>query len=279
MSVNAKLVALTDRTLIRLMGPDWRPFLQGLITQNSETLAVGQVAYGALLTPQGRLLHDLFIWGLEDGAMLDVAAETRDALMARLSMYKLRSKVTLAAEPGCVFALFDAAEEPDPAAGWRADPRAPGLGWRAYGEAPPAADAAPADLSDYDAHRIRLGAPDLVRDQLSDKAYAVEANLDLLHGIDFAKGCFVGQETTSRMKRRGPVKTRLIPLSFDGPAPPAGTEVLAGTLRAGEVLSSGDGCALALIRLDRALDQALTVEDRPVRLDPPAWLSEALTPA
>jgi folate-binding protein YgfZ len=282
-----KLTVLADRRLIQITGPDWRGFLQGLITQNVETLDEGAVAYGALLTPQGRLLFDMFIWAEESGAVLDVAVEGRDALIARLSMYRLRSKVAITAKDGGVYALFsslrDGAGVESPA-GWRADPRLAALGWRAIGEAPPlATDAEPADLEAYHAHRIALGVPDLVRDGLSDKAYAVEADFDLLNGVDFAKGCFVGQETTSRMKRRGQLKTRLCTLSFDGPAPPPGAEVLcadgpdATVLRAGEVLSGCGGHALALMRLDRAFGRNLSVEGRTVQLAPPDWLLPALT--
>jgi len=287
MPLMTKLVVLSDRRLIQITGPDWRSFLQGLITQDVETLDNGAVAYGALLTPQGRLLFDMFIWAEVGGAVLDVAAEGRDALIARLSMYRLRSKVAIGAKAGAVFALFAGAPNPDlpaPPIGWRADPRLPALGWRAIGEAPPPAhDWEPADLEAYHAHRIGLGVPDLVRDGLSDKAYAVEADLDLLNGVDFGKGCFVGQETTSRMKRRGPVKTRLCTLHFDGPAPPPGAEVLGedsgstAALRAGEVLSGCDGHALALMRLDRAIGRHLTVEGRPVRFAPTDWLRPALT--
>ncbi len=283
-----KFAVLADRRLIQIAGPDWRSFLQGLITQDVETLESGAVAYGALLTPQGRLLFDMFIWAEADRAVLDVSAQEREALMARLSMYRLRSKVTITAPDGAVFALFDGAQAGGPTAretDWRADPRLAALGWRAIGAAaPPTGDAEPTDLEAYHAHRVELGVPDLVRDGLSDKAYAVEADLDLLNGVDFAKGCFVGQETTSRMKRRGLVKTRLCALSFEGPAPPPGAEVLcqdddaATALRAGEVLSGCDGRALALMRLDRAVGRPLSVDGRRVRLSPADWLAPALTP-
>ena len=101
---------------------------------------------------------------------------------------------------------------------------------------------------------------------------------DLLNGIDFHKGCFVGQETTSRMKRRGAIKNRMLPLDFDGPAPAFGTEVLKGELRAGEVLSGRDGSVMALLRVDR-LDGDLTVDGRPVRLRKPAWMGEDVIPS
>lgn len=113
--------------------------------------------------------------------------------------------------------------------------------------------------------------PDPTRD-VDDGTYPIEANFDLLNGIDFAKGCFVGQETTSRMKRRGEIKKRMLPLAFDGPAPTAGSEVLNGDLRAGEVLTGRDGAAMALVRLDR-LDGNLTVEGRTAKVRRPTFLT------
>ena len=261
---------LTDRAVIAVSGPDWRSFLQGLITQDVETLAEGELRYAALLTPQGRLLYDLFLFGEADGVRLDAPAPHRDALLAKLKLYRLRAKVEIAATGDVVSALFDGETAPAP---WRRDPRLPAFGWRTLGAV------CDANAGDYDAHRLRLGAPDLLRDGLSDRDYALEANLDLLNGVDFRKGCFVGQETTSRMKRRSVVKSRLVPLAFDGPPPPPGAEVLAGTLRAGEVRSGSQGRALALLRLDRAAAGGLTVDGRPVRLDPPDWLRGAVADA
>jgi folate-binding protein YgfZ len=271
---------LPERALIAISGPDWRSFLQGLITQDVESLADGELRYAALLTPQGRLLYDLFVAGHAEGATLDVPAEFRDALLAKLKLYRLRAKVELAAMDGQVRALFgDAAGEPG--AGWLSDPRLPGLGWRAVTDIAPPAGARAASAEDYDAHRLAQGAPDLLRDRLSDKDYALEANLDLLHAVDFRKGCFVGQETTSRMKRRSVAKSRLVPIVFDGAPPEPGSEVLVGERRAGEVRSGRDGRALALLRLDRAFGatEALTVEGRLVRLDPPDWLKAAIDEA
>jgi folate-binding protein YgfZ len=125
----------------------------------------------------------------------------------------------------------------------------------------------------YDAHRLALGVPDTA-DWGTDRTYPIEADFDLLNGIDFQKGCFVGQETTSRMKRRGTIKNRMLPMVFEGPAPVFGTEVLAGTLRAGEVLSGRDGRAMALVRLDR-IGGELSVDGRAVSVDWPAWMPRA----
>jgi folate-binding protein YgfZ len=149
-----------------------------------------------------------------------------------------------------------------------ADPRLGALGYRGYGvEAPD--DAETVDEAAYDRHRLSLGVPG-ADDWGTEKTYPIEANFDLLGGIDFKKGCFVGQETTSRMKRRGAIRNRMLPITFDGAPPPHGTEVLNGERRAGQVLSGQDGIAMALLRLDR-LDGELTAEARKIRVAKPAY--------
>ncbi|MFC3068583.1 CAF17-like 4Fe-4S cluster assembly/insertion protein YgfZ [Phenylobacterium soli] len=273
MSRNLTYAPLNSRALIAVGGPDWRTFLQGLITQDVETLKPGEARFGALLTPQGRLLYDLFVVGREDGCWLDVEAEHRDAILQRLTMYRLRAKVELGKDETPVAILYPGGEGPAPGAGWTPDPRLPALGWRGYGAEEPAG-AAVADEDAREAQKLALGVPGPA-DWGSDRLYPIEANFDLLNGIDFKKGCFVGQETTSRMKRRGTVKTRMLPIRFEGPAPEPGAEILAGTLRAGEVLSGREGGAMALVRLDR-IDGELAVNGRPIRVEKPDWLLEAL---
>lgn len=260
--MTTRIARLDSRALIRVSGPDARPFLHNLLTQDVETLAEGELRFGALLSPPGRLLFDLFLIGESDGVLLDVSADRREALLQRLSMYKLRAQIRVEADERLVFASW-----PEVAEGFTADPRAPGLGGRRYGGGI-SANATEADLQ---AHRLAIGAPDPALDAPSDKTYPIEANFDLLNGIDFAKGCFVGQETTSRMKRRGAIKTRMLPIAFDGPPPPFGAEILNGDLRAGEVLSGMDGTAMALLRVDR-LQGALTVDGRPVTVRHPEWM-------
>lgn len=252
---------LPSRALIRAYGPDWRSFLQGLLTQDVETLADGEARFAAMLTPQGKVLFDLLVIGDGDGALLDVAADRRDALLQRLAIYRLRAKVEIAPDDRGVFAMWG-----DGGAEGVTDPRLPDLGRRIYG-----ATEANASEDDYQAHRLALGVPDPAADAVPDKTYPIEANFDLLAGIDFHKGCFVGQETTSRMKRRGAIKNRMVPIVFEGPAPAFGAELLVGELRAGEVLSGSDGRAMALVRLDRVEAGVLTVDGRPVEVAWPAW--------
>lgn len=255
-----QLARLDSRAVLSVTGPDARTFLQGLVTQDVETLGSGELRFGALLSPQGKLLYDLFLLGRGDGVWLDCAADRRDELARRLAMYRLRAKVEIAPVDLAVLAGPSLLQP-----GGNVDPRLPELGRRVYGAVPD--DALPE--SAFQAHRLALGVPDPAVD--AKDAYPIEANFDLLTGVDFKKGCFVGQETTSRMKRRGQIKSRMLPIVFDGPSPPSGSEVLAGDLRAGEVCSGLDGRAIALLRLDRIEDVDLTVDGRPVHVEKPAW--------
>ena len=253
-------VRLAARALGEVSGPDRTGFLQGLLSQDVETLVPGEVRYSALLAPQGRLLFDLLVIGRPEAIWLEVEATRRDDILARLRVYKLRAKVEI--EPLDAEAWVAWPDSPGP--DWVADPRRPGLAFRAWGPDPvPETNARP---EDWRRRRLEFGVGD-AEDFDFDRDYPIELNFDLVGGIDFAKGCFVGQETTSRMKRRGQIRTRLLPLRFEGPPPPRGSEVLRGDLRAGEVRSGVDGLALALLRLDR-LDGDLTVDGRPVLADP-----------
>lgn len=260
--MTSKIAHLGNRALISVRGPDARSFLNNLLTQDVLDLVPGAVRFAGLLSPPGRLLFDLFILGETDGVVLDVDAGQRDALMQRLSMYRLRAQVEMAADARSVFTSW-----PDVDQGFVADPRTSLLGGRAYGIDPGVTATADA----WEAHRLVMGIPDPTHDTGHDKTYPIEANFDLLNGIDFAKGCFVGQETTSRMKRRGEIRKRMLPLEFEGPAPLRGAEVLNGDLRVGEVLTGRTGMAMALVRLDR-LEGNLTVDGRPVAVRWPVWM-------
>ena len=265
------IARLASRAVIRIDGPDWRKFLQGLVSQDVETLGPGALRFAALLTPQGRLLYDLFLAGEDQGCLIDCRADAREQLVRRLTMYRLRAKVEIESVDVAVEALWGAGSIPE---GWRADPRLPELGFRGYGAAP--ANAERDSESDYERFRLGLGVPGS-DDFGEDRAYPIEADFDLLGGIDFKKGCFVGQETTSRMKRRGQIKSRMAPVTFAGAAPAPGSEVLAGQLRAGAVLSGQEGRAMALMRLDRLEAGRLALADgRPCRVDFPDWFESRI---
>ncbi len=258
------IARLDSRALIAVTGDDARPFLHNLLTQDVETLTPGQVRFGALLSPPGRLLFDLFLVGVDDGVLLDVAADRRDALLQRLALYRLRARVEIAADDRPVFASWPAAAQ-----GFVPDPRTPLMGGRAYG-GDVQTDGAEAD---YVAHRLDVGIPDPAVDGQHDRLFPIDADFDLLNGIDFHKGCFVGQETTSRMKRRGSIRNRMLPVAFDGPPPPFGAEIQIDGRRVGDLLSGIDGRAMAVLRIDR-LEGDMTVDGRPIRLRRPAWMGE-----
>jgi folate-binding protein YgfZ len=192
--------------------------------------------------------------------------------MARLNMYKLRRQVLIEDANENHAAIFS----PEPFEGAAPDPRFPdgALGWRALG----AADASPENGAEvFEASRLALGAPDLARDADPEEVFALEALFEELHGVDFQKGCFVGQETVSRMKRRATTRKKFCPIIFDHDAPSPGTPLLAGENEVGSVRTGAPGRAIAFLRLDRALEAvdkgaALTAAGKPVRLDPPPWL-------
>jgi folate-binding protein YgfZ len=269
------IAALDDRRLIRVRGDDARAFLNNLLTSRVDDLAPGQLRASALLTPQGRMLMDLLLLGEDYGVLIDVGRDLAETLLARLALYRLRAKVEIEAVEGTVHACW-----PDVVEGFVPDPRLGALGGRAYGPGPLIPDALTPDaltpdaLADhYLAHRLALAVPEAA-DLGDHPTYPIELNFDLLGAIDFHKGCFVGQETTSRMKRRGQVRSRTLALRLapGTPSPAPGSEVLAGDLRAGQVLRASGALALAIMRLDR-MEGPLGVDGAPAALVVPHWLA------
>lgn len=255
-----------DRTLIRASGPDAKSFLQNILTQDLDKLTAAGLLYGALLGPQGKLLADMMLWADGDDIIIDADPARGGDLLRRLSMYKLRANATLEDISASHIVLVDDAAFD----GARPDPRLATLGWRAIASRRDAADGAAA----YEAKRIALGVPDLARDAGPDEVFAGEALLDELNGVDFKKGCFIGQENVSRMKRRATTRKKFCPISFDGAPPPYGAIIRAGAAELGTVRTGTAGRAIALVRLDRALsaEAPLTADDLTVSLAPPPWL-------
>jgi len=257
-----------ERSLIAVTGPDARPFLQNLLTQDLDKLDNEGVVYAALLSPQGKINADMFVWARNDGLLLDVDPTRAADLLRRLSMYKLRANVTLED----VTSKFDIAVViPSPLEGAIRDPRLEAMGSRVVVAKSDAPFASTEEL------RITLGVPDLARDALPEEVFTGEALLEELNGVAFNKGCFVGQENVSRMKRRATTRKKFCPVVFDGEAIPFGTPVLAGEAEIGSIRTGIAGRALALLRLDRALEateagKSLTAVGREIRLDPPSWL-------
>jgi folate-binding protein YgfZ len=258
-----------ERAFIRVSGPDAVGFLDNLLTQNVTRLADAGVLYGALLTPQGKIIADMFLWAEHTGSVLiELDAARADDIQRRLTMYKLRTNVTI--ERVAVAALWDA----EPFDNAKPDPRTPTLAWRAQRSSDAAFDDGAVH---FDARRITLGVPDLARDAQPDEIFALEALLEELNGVDFQKGCFVGQENVSRMKRRATTRKKFCPIVFDGAAPEYGATVTAGEAELGSVRTGIEGRAIALLRLDRASDAVakgvnLSSGGKIVRLDPPPWL-------
>lgn len=234
---------LSDRAVVGVSGPDAADFLQGLLTQSVAAAARGHIAFSALLAPQGKILFDFLVHAQEGGFAFDCAASFADALAKRLSLYRLRAKVEIARRSDlCVFWAEGGTEGDE-------DPRLPALGRRRI--APPGAGAAPDGALAYDRGRIALGVPEFGRDFGPEKMFLTDVNADALHGVDYRKGCFVGQEVTSRMKRKGEIRRRTLIARFEGTPPPKGAEIAAGGSTIGEILSGTEGAALALVRLDR----------------------------
>ena len=286
---------LPDRGIVHIGGAEARAFLDGILTCDMDGVAPGRARFGALLTAQGKILFDFVVFADgADGFMLDCRRVFAPDLVQRLSFYRLRAKVTLEdrSEALAVVAGWDGAPEPagDSVLGSAPDPRLPALGWRALAPidgAPALTDATP---EDYDAHRIALGVPDGGRDFLYGDAFPHEALMDQLGGVDFDKGCYVGQEVVSRMQHRGTARTRIVPLVYlDGFVAEAGTEVAAGGRALGTTGTASRGRGLAMVRVDRAADALaaglpITAGGLPVRLEKPGWVrfpfpGEASAPA
>ena len=265
---------LDDRAVIALSGQDARSLLQGLITNDIEKLAPGCAVYAALLTPQGKILFDFIIAEGDGAVLLDCAAATADALVKRLTMYRLRAKVDIQRRDQLVVMAGWSSGTPLPGIAFT-DPRLPALGTRsimAAAEAPARAETVEA----YRAHRLDLGVPESA-DFGQDRMFALDADLEQLHGVDFGKGCYVGQELTARMKHRGTARKRLLPIATtDGTALPApDTAVTAGGKSVGEIASSYGARGFALIRLDRLEEAAaapLSAAEKSVTLSKPGWL-------
>jgi folate-binding protein YgfZ len=291
MPAERSYVVLADRGVLEVAGEDRVPFLQGLISNDVTKAAPDRALYAALLTAQGRYLHDFFVVALGDALYLDAEAARLEDLGRRLQLYKLRSKVTLsvASERFLVAAAFGAdlglGSEPGAAALFAGgvayvDPRLAALGARLL---LPRADAdaalagwAQAPPEEYDRLRLSLGIPDGSRDLEPEKSILLESGFDELNGIDWQKGCYIGQELTARTKYRALIRKRLLPVAVEGTLPAPGTQIMIGTGEAGELRSGRDGQALALLRLDAVTEAeagaALTAGSARLRPSKPGWL-------
>ncbi|MBV8768026.1 MAG: folate-binding protein YgfZ [Hyphomicrobiales bacterium] len=283
---------LADRAVISIRGEEAMGFLGGLLTCAVD--ASPRARYGALLTPQGKIIADFFLCredatgpgdhGEGQGFWLDVARTVAEVLLKRLSLYKLRAKVAVA-DVSAKFGVL---------AGWNVplphvtdgvafpDPRFAPMGWRFVAPADRLAGHADAAAAEYERHRIALAIPQGGRDFGYGDAFPHEAGMDQLGGVDFDKGCYVGQEVVSRMEHRGSARTRIGALSFHGKAPSEAQEIKAGEKIIGRVgsVDAENGRAIAILRLDRLDDArseklALRAGDSILHAEKPAWANYA----
>lgn len=228
------------RRIFEISGGDRASFLQGLVTNDLRRLETG-IVYAALLTPQGKYLADFFLVPAPEAILLDVHESLAEPLVRRLAMYRLRADVRIAPSP------LQVARGLGPApAGAFADPRHPALGWRLYGSAA----AGPAAI-DWDAIRVAHCIPETGIELIPEETYILEAGFERLNGVDFRKGCYVGQEVTARMKHRTELRRGLVTVLVEGAAP-VGTEILAEGKPAGRLYTQSGGRGIAWLRLDRA---------------------------
>lgn len=242
MALSFPLQKLPERAVLSVTGADSVAFLHNLITANVLTLSDGAAAYAALLTPQGKMLFDFFVLKTGESFLVDHAASQSAALMQRLSIYKLRAAVTIAPRADLEVGVSSDGIE---GLAYR-DPRSSEMGWRCV-----AAKGTLEEGPGYHAARISAGFADTDRDLGSGELFPHEANLDQFGGVDFGKGCYIGQEVVSRMEHRGTARSRIVPVSDSGNLPAKGTSVEAGGKPIGTMLSSEGAIGLALLRLDR----------------------------
>jgi tRNA-modifying protein YgfZ len=257
---------LPSRAVLKIGGADAHKFLQGLVTNDIGKVQGSNAVHAGLLSPQGKVLFDFFLVAEGDGFLADVAREKEEELLKRLAFYRLRAAVEIGADPSRqVAACWGGKPEGAPGGAiLYADPRLPALGYRAFltqDASPSALGCEPASEQDYHAFRIGQGVPEGGKDYAFGDAFPHEALFDQLHGVDFAKGCFVGQEVVSRMEHRGLARKRIVPVEGNAPLPAPGTSIEAAGAEIGTLGSVAGTSGLALIRLDRA-EEALARGER-----------------
>jgi len=289
------LACLDDRAIVRVAGPEAETFLQNIITADLASLPGAGIAYGALLTPQGKILFDFLIHdrrqsgkaGSDRDFLLDLPAGQAEGFIKRLGFYRLRAKVDIAlAEDLAVFAAWPEGDETsdealpdsraDPPADPPPDPRLAALGRRWIAE--PGSAATNATGKDWHAHRIALAVPEGGVDFVLGEAFPYDGAMDALHGIAFDKGCYIGQEVVSRMQHRGTARRRIVALHAEGQLPGPGADITIDGRPIGRLGSSIGHHGIGLVRLDRlragiAAGATVLAGDMPVRATLPDWAS------
>lgn len=252
---------MTDRRIVLLTGADVLTFLQGLVSNDVLPLQDRDgIVYAALLSPQGKYLADFFVLRWQGQILLDLPEPLADATLRRLSMYRLRADVKI--EPTDLHLSRGTGVAPT---GSLPDPRHPALGWRSYG--PATQD----DGTDWDALRVAHLIPETLAELTPDDSYILECGFERLHGVDFRKGCYVGQEVTARMKHKTELRKGLTRVEISEPVP-FGTEVMAGTKAIGQILTQSGNMAIAYLRLDQVQPQMNAERSRVALARDPAEL-------
>ena len=289
----ASIALLPDRGVVGVKGEDACKLLQGVVTNDMDLLATAPALHTGLLSPQGKILFDFFVYRVPDGFLLETARAAAPDLARRLSMYKLRAKATIedVSSDFTVAVLWGGAfaassDRPGPLVA--PDPRHPELGLRLLLSLSSdwvlaESGATPAPQDEYHAHRIALGVPEAGRDFVLGDTFPHEALYDQLNGLSFSKGCYVGQEVVSRMEHRGTARKRIVPVVGDAALPARGTEIRAGEVAIGTLGSTAGTRGLALVRLDRAAEMRrkgvpLTAHGAPIEVVLPAWARFSLEP-
>jgi tRNA-modifying protein YgfZ len=258
---------LTNRAIITLSGPERRPLLQGIITNNVNNLDTGGV-YSALLTPQGKFLYDFFLVEVDETIYLDCEKSALKTFFQKLLMYRLRSNVEIL-DSSEKYQVLSSDGEQDGIS--FKDPRHPKLGYRTY-----VTDHVEHLENNYHSKRIKLGIPEGSHDYIQDKSIVHEGHFEDLNGVDFEKGCYVGQEVIARMKYRGKIKKQMFPVTLSGSAPEFGTEITdENGNKVGDIRSSTDGAAIALFRTDK-MNFTSTYDCGNIKVTPykPNWISD-----
>lgn len=275
------IAELPRRGVVAVSGPDAEGFLDGIITNDLAGVAPGGAGYGGLLTPQGKILFDFIVFRDGERFLFDLARSTIADFVKRLTFYKLRAKVELddLSEAHRVGASWGSRSPPSVDGLVAVDPRLKALGYRLIVAADQslAVDGyALVDEPTYDAHRIAAGVPEGGLDFAFGEAFPHDVDMDQLSGVDFDKGCYIGQEVVSRMEHRGTARRRIVRVLAASPIPPVGAEIVAGEKPVGVIATSADHAGLAMVRLDRvkeAIDAGIPLLSRglPVEIALPDW--------
>lgn len=257
------MILIPNRSILSLTGPDTLSLLERTVTHTVSNWATDEVRYGGLLTPQGKIIADYLATRTADGVLLDVHEDARDDLARRFKLFKLRADVKIEPREDLRVLQSDAGSP---------DPRSPVLPRRFI--MPASADGI---SEDYHSLRIAAGVPEWGSDYATANVFPTDVNMDAMTGVDYSKGCFVGQEVASRMKRRGKIRKRTVLLRGDHLS--SGDKVMAGENPTGEITSSAGPLALARLRIDRAAGKTLHVSGQEVSLEASDWLQSEMAEA